>query len=170
MDWLLIGGAVIAGAYILNKQSSSSSSGAGDVLSSGSAGAFNELTTPSSAPSAFHTTQLNQAVSQSGLWNATLSSPVVSSTGHIIATDIYKGRASINQAAQIANILSREGQATPITLTNNPLEVQYQVVGGQTFTSSRRPSNEAERQAAKAANIKSLGGVRDSHTGELIGV
>ena len=159
VDMLLIGGL----AYLVLSPK---------VASSAQQSESSQATTSLAAIGPFHTTELNNLFTAGRLspgYNARLSTPIVSSTGHIIATDIFKGRASINQTAQIANILHREGPATGITLTGNPLEVIYTLAGGSTATSSRRPSSDAEVSAARAANIKALGGVRDSRTGELLG-
>lgn len=182
---LIIGGVV---AYALLKNNASASSG---VSSGGGSGwSQNNISTPSpktqstATNNGFHTTQLNEAIAGTNLYNATLTSPIYSSTGNVIATDIYKGRASINEAAHVSNLIKNNAGAT-ILSTDNPLEKQVvygittaSAASGNTssstksvysWTSSRRPANETERQAAKAANIKALGGVRDSRTGELIG-
>jgi len=99
--------------------------------------------------------QVNQYIKAAAIEDGRLSSPIVVG-GRIIGTDIYKGRLSIDQNAHIANIQARYGGNTSITPTNNPLTLNVGLVGGSTIRSTRRPSNDSERQAARAANIADL--------------
>jgi hypothetical protein len=80
---------------------------------------------------------------------------IVSSSGIIKADAVYLGKPRITAEAQVQNIKTREGENTPIKDTTNPLVKEY-TVAGQTFRSSRSPSNKEEATAARKANIKDL--------------
>jgi hypothetical protein len=101
---------------------------------------------------------------------------VVNEKGLILADSIYKDRARISGAAQVSNILTREGANTTYyqNINNNPLEVAYTVgysITGplpagiranemnltQTYVSARPPANELERRQAQLSNAKAIG-------------
>jgi len=103
---------------------------------------------------------------QTTLVNGPLENIQVSERGLVTATDIYKGRPSISQAAQVYNLQQRYGINTPMELNvgGDPLITRVQTAGGDTHLVSRRPANESERNASRLASLKDLASRNPDYT------
>lgn len=172
-DLLLLGGLAVAAYYFLSPKTqqngSMGSNGGGGGWGAGGSASASEWSYEAGNST---TDRINDYLANAGIGDGKLNTPIISPSGHYVGTDVFKGRLSINQDAQIANIRAREGENVGLTFTDNPLEVKYSVAGSSmlgneertTFTSTRRPSNQREADAARLSNLKRMAAADPSYT------
>jgi len=137
-------------AYALSQKSDNTQQTGQSSVSSGSGG-YVPAPVSSSASPAPALSEIAQKVASGQV--------VYNDKGIVVANALNeKGQPRITQEAQVYNIKVREGAATEITpnLNNNPLDVGYKGVSGQTYVSTRTAANATEARQAAQANIAGM--------------